>query len=132
MGVGWISQLIRKVWQLQFRIWNHRNKFLYVVNKGLHIDKRQAINSTIRTEFILGPNGLGNNIASFFQGNVDRILNVTTSTKLQWLTSVWNARDKWRRINNMSKWYKDPVAASFFLRNKTRKKWKKEEDFTAL
>ena len=113
-------------------MWDHRNKFLHVVHKVLHIDERRAIDRTIRTEFILGLNGLENDMASFFRDNVDRILNATTSTKLQWLTSVWNARDKWRSANDMSEWHKDPMAVSFRLRNKTRKKRKREENFAAL
>ena len=94
--VGLISQLIRQVWQLQFRMQDHRNKILHVVNKDLYIDKRQVVDRAIRTEFILGLNGLENNMTNFFSRNVDKILKALVNMKMQQLESDLSARDKLR------------------------------------
>jgi len=113
-------------------MWDHRNKILYIVNKSLYIDERQVVDRAIQTEFILGLNGLENNMANFFSRNVDRILKAPVNMKIQWLASIWSVRDKLREDQNLGELYKDPIIASFLTRDKVKKKRKREEDFAAL
>jgi len=64
-------------------MWNHRNKTLHITYNSLHKDKQKAVDSAICSKFMIGLNGLSNNIIWFFRGSINRILNSSTNYKLQ-------------------------------------------------
>ena len=55
-GQTWMSQLIRKIWTLQHAMWTHRNSFMHKQGKSMHAFEEEAVDKTIREEFIIGRN----------------------------------------------------------------------------
>ena len=126
-GTAWMSQLIRKLWNLQHAMWIHRNSFVHSDKKSLHQHEEEAVDRAIREEFIIGRNGLSGEYAGLFRGNVHRLLNGASSMKIQWIYRVWSGRDRLRNEQDLDPWYRDPLAASFIRRNKIRKKRKRQQ-----
>ena len=124
-GTAWVSQFIRRLWDLQHAMWINRNTFVHNDKKSLHQHEEDAIDRVIREEFILGRNGLSHDYAGLFRGNVDRLLNTDSATKIQWIYRVWSGRDRLRKEQDLDPWYKDPLAASFIRRNEVRRKRKR-------
>ena len=127
-GTTWMSQFIRKVWNIQHSMWLHRNSLVHKGGKSLHKHEEEAVERVIREEFIIGRNGLPQDYAGLFRGNVQRIVNADSATKVQWLYRVWSGRDRIRREQDIDPWYKDPLAATFIRRNHIRRKRKRQED----
>ena len=88
----------------------------------MHQYELEAVDHCLQYEFMLGRDGLPENYASLFRGSTTTLLAKTTVNKLQWLHSIWEARDKLRRDEGLDPWTRDPIAASFLLRHKLRVK----------
>ena len=127
-GTAWMSQFIRKYWQLQHSMWIHRNSFVHKDGKSIHQHEEEAVNRVIREEFIFGRNGLPNEYSGLFRGGVQRLIEANAATKVQWLYRVWSGRDRLRRIQELDPWYKQPLAATFLRRHLTRRKRKRRYD----
>ena len=120
-----MSKFICKLWDLQHKMWMHRNSFVHSDSKSIHQHEEEVINRCIREEFIIGPNGLDINYAGLFKGNVQLLLKSNEKTKMLWLYRIWAGRDRLRKSQDLSPWHKDPLAASFIERNRLRKKRKR-------
>ena len=118
----WFSRLIRKLWDLQKKMWDHRNQFLHLNQSSMHTLEVEAMDRTIRWEFAVGLNGLPASFAGYFRGPVERILDEDAITKTQWLNSIWLARDFYRLQQGLDVWPRDEVASTFIQRNKIQKK----------
>ena len=127
-GYVWMSKLIRKLWLLQHSMWIHRNSVVHKEGKSMHQHEVEAVDRVIREEFIFGRNGLSQDYAGLFQGNVRRLLNKDPTTKVQWLYRVWTGRDRIRTEQGLDPWYRDPLAATFIKRNHTRRKRRRKYD----
>ena len=90
------------------------------------------IDRAIRVEFIIGKDKLNRDIASFFRGDANRILNIGSNSKMQWLASTWDERDRVRADKGLSTWYKEPLAEAFLIWHRMQKKRRRKEDFAAL
>ena len=119
---AWISKMIRKVWDLQKKMWDHRNGYLHASDTSMHQVEVDAIDRVIRWEFVVGRNELPISFSGFFRGTVDRVLNKDAVSKAQWLHSIWLARDFYRSQQGLDPWPRDTVAATFLLRSTSRKK----------
>ena len=86
------------------------------------------MNRVVQEEFIFGRNGLPQDYQGLFRGNVNRLLNSDSTTKVQWVYRVWTGRDRIRREQGLDPWYKHPLAASFIRRNHIRRKRKRRYD----
>ena len=123
LGRNWISKLIRKLWDLQFSMWQHRYEYLHQSNKGLHEHEQNAIDSSIRQEHLIGRHGLSMEYQQLFHGDVNLLLKANWRTKLQWLDKVWAGRDRLRLQNGQTEWHKDPIAKGILLKeDKLRKR----------
>ena len=91
-----MGRFIRKVWESLYGMWEHRNICLHQLNYEIHKDEKIAIDEAIRMEFMIGTNGLHEDISSFFTGNIDCKLAISINAKQQWLSSIWLERDKLR------------------------------------
>lgn len=121
-GVTWTSQLIRKIWDLQHKMWLHRNVYVHKSTNSIHQHEEEALDRAIWAEFIIGRNGLAADYSGLFRGNVLRLLNQSGILKMQWIYRVWSGRDRLREVQGLSPWYKDPLAASFIDRARVRRK----------
>ena len=84
-GETWASKLIRKVWDLQHKMWLHRNSFVHRSANSVHQHEEEALDCAIRMEFIIGRNGLPRDYDGLFRGNVNRLLGQSGTGKMQWL-----------------------------------------------
>ena len=132
MGKVWLSKLVREIWELQFKMWDYRNKQLYVKGDKLYKIEVQAINHAMRFEFAIRRNKLGLDYKLLFQGNVEALLKKSIYYKTSQLVSVWVGRDWVRKEEGLGEWYKDPLASTFLNRERVRKKRKLEENFASL
>ena len=80
---GWISQLIHQVWVVVHKIWEYRNYILHATCRGLHKDKKDAIDRAIQIEFIIGADNLPPDMESLFRENMSRVLSLNLSNKMQ-------------------------------------------------
>jgi len=127
-GQTWMSQLIRKIWTLQHAMWTHRNSFMHKQGKSMHAFEEEAVDKTIREEFIIGRNGLEQEYDGLFRGNVHRLLKSNPTLKAQWIYRVWSGRDRLRKEQSLEPWFKDHLASSFLRRNQIRRKRKRRRD----
>ena len=121
-GVAWMSQIVRKVWMIQHRIWQHRNQFVHQSGKSMHQHELEAVEHAIRYEYAVGQNDLPQLYSGLFRQNISSILAKTVTSKLQWLDSVWSARDFLRQSQHLDPWPRDPLASSFLVRCRLRRK----------
>ena len=118
----WFSRLIRKLWDLQKKMWDHRNSFVHKTQSSMHEFEVEAMNTAIRWEFTVGRNELPVSFSGFFRGTVERILQDDAVSKSQWLHSIWLARDFYRLEQGLDPWPRDAVAATFIQRDRIRRK----------
>ena len=123
-GVSWMSQLVRRLWKVQKNLWLDRNKHLHNNGRSIHDYERRKVDEEIQKEFRIGRNGLGEDFSRTFSGQVQRILQKDGVAKLQWLASVWHARDMKRTELGLGPWPRDATAANFIQKFHLRRKRK--------
>ena len=130
-GATWFSNLVRLLWDLQKKLWDHRNSILHASARTVHESELQAINAAVRWELLVGRNGLSSEYNRFFSVEIDRLIRTDALAKQQWLSTVWFARDRLRFEQGLTPWEKDPTAASFLKRARARRKRNREMTFNA-
>lgn len=121
-----MSQLIRKVWDLQKKMWEHRNSFVHKESGSIHDKELEAVDEAIRVEFRRGLDGLPGEFAGNFRGDVKQLLDKKDPViKQQWLASIWYARDNLRLEQGLDEDVRDPLAAAFISRFHLRRKRKR-------
>ena len=78
-----VNKLILKVWDFQFKIWEHRNKVLHVDGEGFHQEKVKAIGRDIREEFMIGKGDLSSEYLNLFQVSVQNVMDSSMSNKMK-------------------------------------------------
>lgn len=76
-------------------MWIHRNSFVHKEGKSMHQHEEDAVNQVIKEEFIIGQDRLPMEYDGLFRGNVKRLLNGGTETKVQRIYRVWSI---WREL----------------------------------
>ena len=89
----WILRFQKRIWEIPWLMWQHRNEFLHNDGKTIHFQESAAINREIRKEYLLTGNGLPQPYQHLFQGNEEELINQSSFIKQEWLMSVWVARD---------------------------------------
>ena len=79
-GISWVSQFLRKLWDVQHSMWLHRNSFVHKDNKTIHQLEEEALNQVIREEFVRGRDGLSHEYSGLFRGNVDTLVDKDPAT----------------------------------------------------
>jgi hypothetical protein len=85
----WISALIRKMWQIAWDLWEHRNGFLH--DKDTTIISIQT-DAKIVQEFNIGAQHLDHATKALFRVGVQAVLSKPLDVKQQWLRRVDAAR----------------------------------------
>ncbi len=110
----WMAKLLRKIWEIQWTMWEHRNNTLHNEGPTIHRHEMQAIDNEIIAEFA---EGLGNlprqRYHYLFRGTVQQRLNDNLMLKQMWLGSVWSARDMYMRVEARERCH---IATAFFGR----------------
>ena len=81
--------IVRKVWNLQRRMWGHRNKFVHKGGRSLHEYGLEAVNDALQCEFAIGRDELLAKYIGLFHGYLIKLVDKNASSKLQWLYSIW-------------------------------------------
>lgn len=92
-GLLWISRVQRRIWEIAWKMWEHRNNILHNKGTTIHRHEQKALDTEIREEMRIGLNGLHPNYRNLFQGTLQSKLDFPMPQKRMWIMSVWAARD---------------------------------------
>jgi hypothetical protein len=112
----WIARFQRRLWDIAWTLWQHRNEFLHNDGRTIHYQESAAITREIRKEYVMAGNGLPPSYQHLFQGDIEELVNQPIHMKQEWLKSIWVARDHY---SSGSLQPRDEIAEAFYLR------WKK-------
>jgi hypothetical protein len=87
----WATAIIRKMWQIAWDLWEHRNGFLHDKNTGIH---SQTINKLIQLEFQKGWSTLDRETRALFRPGNELISQKPLEVREQWVKRVQAARLK--------------------------------------
>jgi hypothetical protein len=87
----WATSIIRKLWQIAWDMWEHRNGFLHARNTGLH---SQNINQSIIAEFQKGWSMLDRETRALFRPGLESITVKPIEVREQWIKRVQAAWQK--------------------------------------
>jgi hypothetical protein len=87
----WLTALIRKLWQIAWDLWEHRNGFLHAHENSLI---SHEVNKEIRNQFEVGYMDLDKQTRALFLPDVYSILQKPLDIRQQWVRRVLAARDK--------------------------------------
>ena len=98
----WMAKLQKKIWQITWTMWEHRNKHLHSDDYPIHQFALSELNTAIITEHTRGLDNLPKKYQRLFKGSIQERYADNIHQKRQWLTSVWAAREQYtnERINN--------------------------------
>lgn len=111
-AILWISRFQRRIWEIPWSLWQHRNGFLHNDGTTIHFQETVAINNEIRAEYATKGRGLPASYLHLYRMPLDTILKLPIFTKREWLLSVWVAQDHYcpnrsRIRNEIAKSYYD-------------------------
>ena len=112
----WMTRLQRRIWEIAWQMWRHRNEFLHNDGTTIHFQETAAMNREIRNEYEIGGNDLPAKYQYLFHGDVEELIQRSIHLKQDWLRSVWVARD---HHTPALVGPRDGIAEGFYLR------WKK-------
>jgi hypothetical protein len=113
----WISRFQKRIWEIPWQLWQHRNEFLHNDGKTIHFKEAAAINNEIRKELNISGHGLPDKYQHLFQLSLEDRLKQPIEIKRDWLMSVWVARD---HHSPTQVGQRNKIAEGFYLR------WKKK------
>jgi hypothetical protein len=87
----WLSALIRKLWQIAWDLWEHRNGYLHR-NKDSLISAE--VNGKIVEEFRKGTTMLRQTTRALFAGGLETVLSKPLDIRQQWIRRITLARQK--------------------------------------
>jgi hypothetical protein len=87
----WVTSIIKKLWQIAWDIWEHRNGYLHARNTGLH---SLNTNEIIAAEFNKGCATLDRETRVLFRPGWEAITNKPIEVREQWIKRVQAARLK--------------------------------------
>jgi hypothetical protein len=88
-GLRWLSALIRKMWQVSWDMWEHRNGILHDKEKGQAALERAG---QIRDEFDEGWEELDRDARLLFRPGVARVLKYQAAQQKAWIARIETAR----------------------------------------
>jgi hypothetical protein len=90
-GLRWLSALIRKLWQVAWDMWEHRNSILHDKEKGQAALERE---DKIREEFEEGWDKLNRDAKLMFRPGLHRVLQFKAGPQKAWIARVEMARQR--------------------------------------
>ena len=88
-GKRWLISVLKKLQQVAWDLWEHRNNILHKSDEGIH---KQLCRKAIRKQFELGTIGLSSNSKKLFKAGLEATLNRSLLDMRAWLNSVRCAR----------------------------------------
>jgi predicted RNA-binding Zn-ribbon protein involved in translation (DUF1610 family) len=86
----WTSVLIRKLWQVAWDLWEHRNGYLHANENSI---LTRQLDEEIAHQFGLGTRGLDNNTKALFLKGAQDVQRKPVEIKQQWVRRVTAARE---------------------------------------
>jgi len=88
-GLRWLSALIRKLWDLAWDMWDHRNQILHDREEGQAVKEREQ---RIREEFAEGSDGLDEETKLLFRPGMEMVVKYKAGPQKGWIDRVAAAR----------------------------------------
>ena len=96
-GTTWTSKLITRLIDIQWAMWEHRNYILHHPKHPWKKHRHQDLQHEILQQLEEGDEGLLPQHKNMLEVTSDRVATWTAQQKEQWLTSVRNAKEAYRR-----------------------------------
>ena len=93
-----LSKTQRRIWKIAWEAWEHRNNFLHDQNKSFHPKEINDIKLEIEFEWRKGLDKLSNKYTTLFSKPWKHILELSHINKLNWLVTVWTARELYNPV----------------------------------
>ena len=124
-GTNWFSNVIKIIWDLQFNLWIHRNTFIHHNNNSIHPSDEDKINKCIQREYNIGILRMDRIYTGLFSIPYNTLLNKNDNYKLQWLHTIWEARDRYTYEYELDPWEKDITVEKYIKIKLTtnKRKW---------
>ena len=113
----WISRFQRRIWEIPWEMWLHRNEYLHNDGTTIHFQETVAINNEIREEYVTRGGDLPVSYLYLFHHPLDTLLMQSIFSRKEWLMSVWVARDHHTPEHSRTR---NAIAAAYYNR------WKKQ------
>jgi len=107
-GKRWLSQVIRKAWDVVWDQWEHRNGILHSADQ---IVIMQYTDNAIRAEYQLGYLALPQDVHVFFRTPVESLLDSIPTVRDAWLKRVSAARARQTRSGEGYQYEQQAMAA---------------------
>jgi hypothetical protein len=88
-GKRWLAAIIRKLWDVAWDLWEHRNGILHDCDTNL---AEQQLNSEVAIEYELGPQTVTREARQLFWPRLTKLLLGPPAAKRAWLIRVRNSR----------------------------------------
>ena len=108
-GVIWFSNVIKILWDTKFDLWVHRNHFIHNTTSCLHILDKHHLHQCIQREYNIGILRMDKIYHGLFSSPLCNLLDKNDNYKLQWLHSIWEARDRYTYEHDLEPWQKDTI-----------------------
>ena len=89
----WMTKLQRRVWEIPWKLWHHRNNILHGDGNSVHIQEKRNVDIAILREWNVGDYNIDARFHNLFRGNLQDRLKDSNEAKRLWLASVWSARN---------------------------------------
>ena len=123
-GLTWFSHVIKILWDVKFEMWLHRNTFIHNTTSCLHILNKDRLHHCIQREYNIGILRMDKTYQALFSYPIRSLLAKNDNFKLQWLHSIWEARDRYTHEFELEPWNKDTIIDQYIkvkLQSKKRK-----------
>ena len=88
-GLRWLAALIRKLWQVSWNMWQHRNG---IAAAQAEKERQEETERQIQDEYDTGFEGLARHIRGITSGGLEATLRLSTTDREAWLRQVTAAR----------------------------------------
>ena len=92
-GEKWASGLIRKLWDIQWDAWQHRNSMLHDTPLAHIMEGELSLDRSLRKEWAIGFDDFPNIITSAIPRDISIVMEGTLSDKKGWFVLVRRARE---------------------------------------
>ena len=92
-GERWATELIKKLWDISWDLWEDRNKTIHNTAMGSILSGVDSLDKAIQEEYQLGRDGLPKPVQDNFPDDINEILSSPLNQKKSWFKLVRAARE---------------------------------------
>jgi hypothetical protein len=92
-GERWVTELIKKLWDIAWDLWEDRNKALHNTSMEAILSGVASLDKAINEEYQLGSAGLPKAVRDNFPDDIEEVLKAPLIQKKSWFTLVRAARE---------------------------------------